>query len=49
LFILNPSDAESLASLQMMYPKGVLTTYPSHIEGKEFLVFFVPGQTVGQP
>jgi hypothetical protein len=49
LFILNPSDTESLASLQMMYPNGVLTTYPSHIEGKEFLVFFVPGQTVGQP
>jgi hypothetical protein len=41
LFILKSDDADSLASLQDLYPQGLLQRYESQIPDKDFYKFFV--------
>lgn len=47
MFILNLEDSQGLAVLQNTFPQGVLSRYPSAVEGKDFYIFFVPGQSAG--
>lgn len=42
LFLINPQDQASLERLTSLYPRGTLSTYPSQIEGHNFLLLFVP-------
>ena len=53
LFVINPRDQDSVHKLQEMYPSGSLYLYDVELEGKDFLLYFVPpvnaeGET-GQP
>lgn len=41
LFIIKPDDADSLASLQSLYPQGILQRYESQVPNKDFYKFFV--------
>jgi 4-amino-4-deoxy-L-arabinose transferase-like glycosyltransferase len=41
LFIIKPDDADSLASLQSLYPRGILQRYESQVPNKDFYKFFV--------
>ena len=41
LFIFNMSDADTLNTLQNVFPNGVLDTFQSPIEGKSFYIFRV--------
>jgi hypothetical protein len=49
LFIINPNDMEDVVALRALYPQGVLYNYDSPVEGKDFLLFFVPPTLVTQP
>lgn len=42
LFIINPRDEAAVHKLQEMYPSGWLYYYDVELEGKDFLLFFVP-------
>lgn len=42
LFIINPRDEDAVHKLQEMYPKGWLYFYDVELEGKDFLLYFVP-------
>lgn len=42
LFLLNPQDQADAQKLQEIYPGGILYNYDVPIEGKDFLLFFVP-------
>ncbi len=42
LFILKPEDQKSLDMLQHLYPNAIVRLHPSPLEGKDFIVFFVP-------
>ncbi len=42
LFVLNPQDSNSLEQLQTLYPEGTQYYYDVALEGKDFLLFFVP-------
>lgn len=42
LFMLNPSDIESLNTLRNLYPQGRASWYDSSVEGKDFILFMVP-------
>ncbi len=42
LFIYNPSDAETANKLERLYPSGSLYRYSSGLEGKDFMLYFVP-------
>jgi len=44
LFIVNPQDVDSVDALKLLYPQGVFSRYKSAtgIEGKDFMIFFVP-------
>ncbi len=42
LFILKPEDQESLSKLEDLFPSGTLTSKQWGIEGKGFLLYFVP-------
>jgi hypothetical protein len=42
LFIVNIADDPSLQSLEALYPSGVVSEFDSHLEGKDFYMFFVP-------
>lgn len=42
LFILKPDDTAALSKLKSLYPTGITTTYASHREGRDFLIFQVP-------
>jgi 4-amino-4-deoxy-L-arabinose transferase-like glycosyltransferase len=46
LFIVNPKDTDSVDTLKQLYPKGVFSLYKTAtgMEGKNFLIFFVPPQ-----
>jgi 4-amino-4-deoxy-L-arabinose transferase-like glycosyltransferase len=46
LFIVNPQDTSSANALEQLYPKGVFSRYKSvtGMDGKDFLIFFVPPQ-----
>jgi hypothetical protein len=43
LFIFYHKDEKSRATLEQMYPEGVLSLYPSGFDGKDFFVYLVPG------
>lgn len=42
LFILNPQDEKGQFNLHLMYPEGWMSEYPSAVETKNFLIYFVP-------
>lgn len=42
LFIFNPADSEAANKLESLYPSGVLYRYKADIEGKDFMLYFVP-------
>lgn len=42
LFILNTQDVKALASLGQLFPSGIVSRRASPLEGKDFLIFFVP-------
>ncbi len=42
LFIINPRDEDAVHKLQEMYPNGWLYFYDVELEGKDFLLYFVP-------
>lgn len=44
LFMLNPQDSADAAALQNLYPDGILYNYDVPIDGKDFMLFFVPPQ-----
>ncbi len=44
LFLLKPEDEASLARLRELFAEGRLFRYDSPIEGKDFLMYFVPGE-----
>jgi hypothetical protein len=39
--LIKPDDADSLASLQSLYPQGILQRYESQVPNKDFYKFFV--------
>jgi 4-amino-4-deoxy-L-arabinose transferase-like glycosyltransferase len=43
LYLLHPRHPEVLAELQRLYPSGRATLYRSPTEGKDFVLFLVPG------
>ena len=44
LFVIKPEDQASLEHLTSLYPRGVLSTYPSRVVGHNFLLLFVPAE-----
>ena len=44
LFIVRSDDIEDLTRLQQIFPQGVLKTYNSRYEFKDFFLFYTPGQ-----
>lgn len=42
LFVINPRDEDAVKKLQEMYPTGSLYLYDVELEGKDFLLYFVP-------
>ncbi|NIM92535.1 MAG: hypothetical protein GTO18_02310 [Anaerolineales bacterium] len=42
LFIFKPEDDVALARLQELYPRGSFKRYVAEVEGKDFMVYFVP-------
>ena len=44
LFIVRGDDIEDLTRLQQIFPQGVLKTYNSRYEFKDFFLFYTPGQ-----
>lgn len=49
LFMINPNDVTDLQTLQRLYPEGVLYNYDVPIEGKDFLMLFVPASGNASP
>jgi hypothetical protein len=49
LFVLNMQDTEGLSKLHALYPNGVLRTYISKVETKDFQLFMVPGEPAPMP
>jgi hypothetical protein len=43
LFVVNLQDAGGQYALRQLYPSGWFQTYDSQTEGKDFLMFFTPG------
>ncbi len=44
LFLVNTNDTEAQATLSNLYPQGWFSEYPSKVETKNFLIYFVPPQ-----
>ncbi|GAP10515.1 uncharacterized membrane protein, required for N-linked glycosylation [Bellilinea caldifistulae] len=42
LFVINPRDEDAVHKLQELYPTGWLYFYDVELEGKDFLLYFVP-------
>lgn len=42
LFLIKPEDVTGLETLERLYPRGVLSTYDSPVDGKDFLIYLVP-------
>ncbi|NPV86389.1 MAG: hypothetical protein HPY45_10325 [Anaerolineae bacterium] len=42
LFIVNTADEETLIQLKKLYPKGTQKLFDSSLEGKDFIMYFVP-------
>ncbi len=49
LFIFHPQDAATLDILRTYYPQGTLTRATSPLEGKDFMIYLVPGEAASQP
>lgn len=49
LFIVRGDDIENLTRLQELFPKGVLQTYDSVYDFKDFFIFYTPGQQLNLP
>jgi hypothetical protein len=49
LLILNTEDVESLDYLRALYPSGVISEWHSDLEGKSFIIFFVPAGAESDP
>jgi hypothetical protein len=49
MFFLNVNDNENIATLEDLYPSGVLWQYDSAVENKDFMIFFVPPSEGGNP
>jgi hypothetical protein len=47
--MLNPVDAPSLDSLQVIYPQGRFWLHQSKIPGKDFIIFMVPADADQMP
>jgi hypothetical protein len=41
LFVIYPEDTAALEALQLIYPEGYLERYPSQVENKDFMLFYV--------
>ncbi|HOU44376.1 MAG TPA: hypothetical protein PLU04_08610, partial [Anaerolineaceae bacterium] len=48
LFVINSNDHEDIRILSGMYPNGSLSLYDVSLEGKDFYLFFVPAEPLGQ-
>lgn len=46
LFLFNVEDVESLSRLRTMFPAGQLRRFMTEPEGHDFMIYFVPQQTV---
>ncbi|MCK4962784.1 MAG: hypothetical protein KAS19_09865, partial [Anaerolineales bacterium] len=42
MLILHPNDVESLDSLNKLFPTGEVSRRTSELEGKDFMIYFVP-------
>jgi hypothetical protein len=42
LLILKPEDVEALTRLKELFPHGTVSRWTSEIEGKDFLMYFIP-------
>jgi len=42
LFLLHPDDEANLITLRGVFPSGILSRYTSSVEGRDFLIYFVP-------
>jgi 4-amino-4-deoxy-L-arabinose transferase-like glycosyltransferase len=49
MFILNLQDQNDVDELINLYPQGILSRYTSKLEGKDFLIYQVPGISIKQP
>jgi hypothetical protein len=41
LFIYKPEDEEAIATLQGLYPDGIVETITSEVEGRDFMLYYV--------
>lgn len=49
LFLVNPRDEAALEKLRSLFPDGWLSIFDSPYEGKDFYIYFVPGQPGANP
>lgn len=42
IFIVKADNSDDLAKLRALYPEGFITMHPSTVEGRDFIVFFIP-------
>ncbi len=49
LFLVRPEDAEGETALEQTYPEGVWQHYVSAVEGKDFLLYWVPYRSAAAP
>ncbi len=42
LFVVNPRDVDGMKKLEQLYPQGSLYYYDVDLDGKDFLLYFVP-------
>lgn len=45
LFILKPDDIIGLSTLREVYPNGAVSQYVSAVDGKDFLIYLIPGNS----
>lgn len=44
LFLLHPDDEENLTRLRRKFPDGSLNRHKSEVQGRDFLIYLIPGQ-----
>ncbi|GAP05736.1 MAG TPA: hypothetical protein DEQ80_00515 [Anaerolinea thermolimosa] len=49
MFMVNPADEQAIALLKEIYPEGWMRRYSSEVQGKDFLLFFVPAMEDSLP
>ncbi len=47
LYIYKPEDEEAIAVLEELYPDGILDRYQSAVEGKDFMLYYVLNDEMG--